>query len=92
MHFIEYIQDIPLNIYFVQHMVSELIFKIFCIKCYAICAISEWMYFIVTYIVGGFYMKLLKLLSRALTFIWNTEITSVKLKMFQVSFLLSFRI
>ena len=64
-YFIEYL------FFSVQHMVLILNYMIFCIVYYANCTYSELVYLIGTYIVQGFDMKLLKLLSTALTFIWD---------------------
>ena len=50
-YFIEYI-------FSVQHMVSILNCMIFCIVYYANCTYSELVYFVGTYIVQGFDMKL----------------------------------
>ena len=84
----KYFWNILLNIFFsVQHMVSILNHMIFCIVYYANCTYWELVYLIGTYIVQGFDMKLWKLLNTALTFIWDPASTSMKLRMYQVSFL-----
>ena len=88
--------DVPWNIskifieylfFSVQHMVSILNCIIFCIVYYANCTYSELVYLIKTYIVQGFDMKLRKLLSTALTFIWDPASASMNLRMYQAFFL-----
>ena len=59
---------------------------IFCIVYYAYCTYCELVYLIGTYIVQGFDMKLKKLLSTALTFIWDPASVAMKLRMHQVIF------
>ena len=87
--------DVPWNIseifywmYFfsVQHMISILNCMIFCIVYYANYTYCESVYLISTYIVQGFDMKLQRLLSTALTFIWDPVSASMNLRMYQVNF------
>ena len=90
--------DVPWNIskifhfYFgylffsVQHMVLVLNYMIFCTVYYANCTYCELVHLIGTYIVQGFDMKLKKLFSTALIFIWDPASASMKLRMHQVIF------
>ena len=67
-------------------MISILNCMIFCIVYFANCTYYELVYLIGTYIVQGFDIKLWKLLSTALTFIWDPASTSMKLRIYQVVF------
>ena len=75
-----------ISFFSVHHMVPILNCMIFCIVYYANCTYSKLVYLIGTYIVQGFDMKLWKLLSTALTFIWDPTSASMKLRMYQVIF------
>ena len=92
--------DVPWNISKIFYWISFFLFNtwfqywivicmIFCIVHYAICTYCELVYLIGTYIVQGFDMKLQKLLSVALTFIWDPASASMKLRMYQVIFFLT---
>ena len=70
----------------IHHMVSLLNCMIFCTVYYANCTYCELVFLIGTYIVQGFDMKLKKLFSTALPFIWDPASTSIKLRMYQVIF------
>ena len=93
--------DVPWNVskifnwisfFSVQHMVSILNCMIVCIVYYANCTHCEFVYLIGTYNVQGFDMKFKKMLSTALTFIWDPASASMKLRKYQVIFFDWYRI